>query len=84
MGANGKVFDSRPRWGLGTIFNLLLTAAVLDHALTHRFVPCQDVTYARSAFLIAPEQKLIQQDKRINRTICTNSTPSTGVREVRN
>lgn len=50
MGANGKVFDSRPRWGLGTIFNLLLTAAVLDHALTHRFVPCRDVSYARSAF----------------------------------
>jgi hypothetical protein len=43
-----KVFiDSRPRWGIATLFNLLLTAA----ALTHRFVPCQDVSYARSAVL---------------------------------
>ena len=84
MGANGKVFDTRPRWGLGTIFNLLLTAAVLDHALTHRFIPCQDVSYARSASPITSEQELIQQDKRINRTICTNSTPSARVREVRN
>jgi hypothetical protein len=47
-GTDGKVFiDSRPRWGIATLFNLLLTAAVLDHALTHRFVPCQDVSYAR-------------------------------------
>lgn len=45
------ISETRSRWGFSTIVNLLLTAAVLDHALTHRFVSCPDVTYARSAEL---------------------------------
>lgn len=46
--ADAKIVDeTRSRWGFSTIINLLLTAAVLDHALTHLFVPCRDVSYAR-------------------------------------
>jgi hypothetical protein len=72
--AYAKIINkTRSRWGFSTIINLFLTAAVLDHALTHRFVPCRDVSYARQ--VIIEQHPSRSADTISGRALSQNSLP---------